>query len=114
MAKFGVTFLPKNKNTFPLKMISSKFPIGIKYKAGVSAQLKSAVLLAGLNSYGDTTIIEQESSRDHTENILKSNTKAINFFENRKKIIKVYGKNEIKPINIKVFGDPSSAAFLQL
>ena len=111
MAKFGVTFLPKNKNTFPLKMISSKFPIGIKYKAGVSAQLKSAVLLAGLNSYGDTTIIEQESSRDHTENILKSNTKAINFFENRKKIIKVYGKNEIKPINIKVFGDPSSAAF---
>ena len=37
-------------------MVSSNFPIGIKYKAGVSAQLKSAVMLAGLNSYGNTQI----------------------------------------------------------
>jgi len=111
MSKFGANFLPKNKYTFPLKMISSRFPIGIKYKAGVSAQLKSAVLLAGLNSYGNTTIIEQLSSRNHTENILKGNTKTIKFINNGKKIINIYGKNEIKPINIKVFGDPSSAAF---
>lgn len=111
MSKFGAIFLPKNKYTFPLKMISSKFPIGIKYKAGVSAQLKSAVLLAGLNSYGNTTIMEQLSSRNHTENILKGNTKTIKFVNNGKKIIKIYGKNEIKPVNIKVFGDPSSAAF---
>jgi 3-phosphoshikimate 1-carboxyvinyltransferase len=111
MSKFGAIFLPKNKYTFPLKMISSKFPIGIKYKAGVSAQLKSAVLLAGLNSYGNTTIMEQLSSRNHTENILKGNTKTIKFINNGKKIIKIYGKNEIKPVNIKVFGDPSSAAF---
>ena len=110
MSKFGATFLPKNKNTFPLKMISSKFPTGIRYKAGVSAQLKSAVLLAGLNSYGDTTIIEQVNSRNHTENILKNNSKSIKFLK-KKKIIKVSGKNEIKPINIKIFGDPSSAAF---
>ena len=46
-------------------------PIGIKYKAGVSAQLKSAVILAGLNSYGKTKIIEKKKSRDHTENMLK-------------------------------------------
>ena len=110
MSKFGATFLPKNKNTFPLKMISSKFPTGIIYKAGVSAQLKSAVLLAGLNSYGDTTIIEKVNSRNHTENILKSNNKTIKFLK-KKKIIMVSGKNEIKPINIKIFGDPSSAAF---
>ena len=110
MSKFGATFLPKNKNTFPLKMISSKFPTGITYEAGVSAQLKSAVLLAGLNSYGDTTIIEKVNSRNHTENILKSNSKTIKFLK-KKKIIKVSGKNEIKPINIKIFGDPSSAAF---
>ena len=45
-------------------------PIGINYKAGVSAQLKSAVILAGLNSYGDTNIEEQIISRDHTENFL--------------------------------------------
>ena len=55
-------------------MISSEMPIGINYKAGVSAQLKSAVILAGLNSYGDTKIIEKEKSRDHTENMLLKNT----------------------------------------
>ena len=54
--------MPKNKFTFPLKIISSEFPIGIKYKAGVSAQLKSAVIFAGINSYGDTEITEEEKS----------------------------------------------------
>ena len=50
MSEFGAIFFPKNKFNFPLKLISSEMPIGIKYKAGVSAQLKSAVILAGLNS----------------------------------------------------------------
>ena len=71
MEQFGATFLPKNKFKFPLKLISSDMPIGIKYKAGISAQLKSAVMFAGLNSYGNTTIIENQKSRDHTENILR-------------------------------------------
>ena len=48
-------------------------PIGIIYKSGVSAQLKSAVMLAGLNSFGNTLIEEQVQSRDHTENILRKN-----------------------------------------
>jgi 5-enolpyruvylshikimate-3-phosphate synthase len=60
MSKFGATFLPKNKFNFHLKLISSEMPIGINYKAGVSAQLKSAVILAGLNSYGNTKIIEEQ------------------------------------------------------
>ena len=51
-------------------MISSQMPVGINYKAGVSAQLKSAVILAGLNAYGNTEIIEKSFSRNHTENIL--------------------------------------------
>ena len=59
MIEFGAFFFPKNKFTFPLKMISSNMPIGINYKAGVSAQLKSAVILAGLNSHGNTNIIEE-------------------------------------------------------
>ena len=111
MTKFGTIFLPKNKYTFPLKLISSKMPIGIKYNAGVSAQLKSAVILAGLNSYGETTIFEQVFSRDHTENILKKNINAIKIKKNKKKIIKVFGKKNLKQININVSGDPSSAAF---
>ena len=49
MSQFGAVFLPKHKFYFPLKLISTEMPIGIKYKAGVSAQLKSAVILAALN-----------------------------------------------------------------
>ena len=70
MSQFGAFFLPKNKFNFPLKIISSEIPLGINYKAGVSAQLKSAVIFAGLNSYGNTEIIEKEKSRNHTENML--------------------------------------------
>ena len=58
MQEFGATFYPKNKFNFPLKMISSEMPLGINYVSGVSAQLKSAVILAGLNSYGNTEIKE--------------------------------------------------------
>ena len=59
MSKFGASFYPKNKFNFPLKLISSTFPVGINYEAGVSAQLKSAVIFAGLNSYGVTKIKEK-------------------------------------------------------
>ena len=65
MNKFGASFLPINKFKFPLKLRSSSMPIGINYNAGVSAQLKSAVIFAGLNSYGDTSIIEKKKSRSH-------------------------------------------------
>ena len=111
MSKFGTLFFPKNKQTFPLKIISSQIPIGIRYKAGVSAQLKSAVILAGLNSYGNTIIEEKISSRDHTENLLKNNTNSIKIKRGKKKIIKIFGKNYLKPLNLDVSGDPSSAAF---
>jgi len=111
MSKFGATFLPKKKYSFPLKLISSKMPIGINYKAGVSAQLKSAVILAGLNSYGNTIIEEKISSRNHTENILAKNFDAIKIKGSKKKIITVFGKKNLKPLNINVSGDPSSAAF---
>ena len=111
MNSFGANFLPKNKFTFPLKMVSSKFPIGIKYIAGVSAQLKSAVILAGLNSFGKTEIIENEKSRDHTENILVKNKQVIKIKEKKNKTIEIFGKEQLKPIFIDVPGDPSSAAF---
>ena len=111
MSEFGAEFLPKNKFNFPLKIISTEMPVGIKYKAGVSAQLKSAVLLAGLNSYGITEIIEDKKSRDHTENMLIKNSQAIKIKKGRKKLIKIFGKKNLNPINIDVPGDPSSAAF---
>ena len=77
MSKFGSFFLPHNKFNFPLKLKSSSIPIGINYYSGVSAQLKSAVMLAALNSYGETNIFEQNKSRDHTENLLKDNKQTI-------------------------------------
>ena len=111
MSEFGATFLPENRDRLPLKLISTNLPIGINYNAGVSAQLKSAVIFAGLNSYGDTKIIENQRSRDHTENILKKSNEAIKVHDNKKKIIRVFGRKSLKSINIKVPGDPSSAAF---
>lgn len=111
MSAFGASFIPKNKNNFPLKMVSSDFPIGINYKAGVSAQLKSAVILAGLNSFGLTKIIEQEISRDHTENVLLNNSNVIKIRKNKKKVITIFGKKQLEAFNISVPGDPSSAAF---
>ena len=101
MNEFGATFLPKNKTTFPLTLISSKIPIGIEYKAGVSAQLKSAAILAGLNANGVTNIIEEDQSRNHTENMLLQSQNHI----------KIFGKKYLNPLKINVGGDPSSAAF---
>jgi 3-phosphoshikimate 1-carboxyvinyltransferase len=111
MSEFGAEFLPKNKFNFPLKLVSTENPICINYKAGVSAQLKSAVILAGLNSYGTTEIIENKKSRDHTENMLIKNPQAIKIEKGEKKTIKVFGKKYLNSINFDVPGDPSSAAF---
>ena len=111
MSEFGAEFLPKNKFNFPLRFISTEMPIGIKYKSGISAQLKSAVILAGLNAYGTTEIIEEKASRNHTENILVKNPQSIKISNQGEKIIKIFGKKYLNPINLNIPGDPSSAAF---
>ncbi len=111
MGEFGAEFLPKNKFNFPLKLVSTEMPVCINYMSGVSAQLKSAVILAGLNSFGTTQVIEGKKSRDHTENILIKNSQAIKIKKHNKKLIEVYGKKYLNRINIDVPGDPSSAAF---
>ena len=111
MSKYGAFFFPKNKTTLPLKLVSSEMPIGIRYLAGNSAQLKSAVIFAGLNSYGVTQIEEKKKSRDHTENMLAHNSQAIKINNKKNKIIKVFGRKHLNPIDVDIPGDPSSAAF---
>ena len=111
MSEFGAEFLPRNKFNFPLKIISTEMPVGINYKSGISAQLKSAVMLAGLNAYGVTEIIEERNSRNHTENILKKSPQAIKIKKGKKNFIQIFGKKYLYPMNIKIPGDPSSAAF---
>ena len=106
-------FYPKKKTNFPLTLISSEIPVGIKYKAEISAQLKSAVLLGGLNANGVTNVIEKKQSRNHTENILLQSPNILKIKKNDKgqNHIKIYGKNYLNPLKINVGGDPSSAAF---
>lgn len=111
MSKFGATFIPKNKFNFPLKIISTDLPVGIEYEAGVSAQLKSAVMLAALNSFGTTEIIEKKKSRDHTENMLLKNKEVIEVNKKKFKTITIYGKKKLNCLNMNIPGDPSSAAF---
>ncbi len=108
MEEFGANFHPKDKFNFPLKVISSEMPIGIYYKSDVSAQLKSAVILAGLNSYGNTNINLNKKSRDHSERMLKNNREVIVLNKNN---IKILGRKSISNFKISVAGDPSSASF---
>ena len=68
-------------------------------------------MLAGLNAYGVTEIIEEKNSRNHTENILKKDPRVIKIKKGKKNLIQIFGKRSLSSINIKIPGDPSSAAF---
>ncbi len=77
-----------------------------------SAQIKSGLLLAGLNIDGETNITEYKVTRDHTETMLESFGANINIVkEDKKKLIKIFGKKELKCKNIDVPNDLSSSAF---
>jgi 3-phosphoshikimate 1-carboxyvinyltransferase len=98
----------------PLTLSGARYPVPITYKTPVaSAQIKSAVLLAGLSAPGTTTVIEQEASRDHTELMLKhfgaDLTSAKEGAHGRK--ITLHGEPELHGAEVVVPADPSSAAF---
>jgi 3-phosphoshikimate 1-carboxyvinyltransferase len=77
-----------------------------------SAQVKSAVLLAGLNTPGVTRVIEPVATRDHSERMLAGFGATLTIeSSNRGRVISVHGEAELKPQAIVVPGDPSSAAF---
>ena len=72
LEKFGCTFEPKNKKTLPLFITGSEMPVAINYEEKIgSAQVKSSIIFASLNSPGTTKIKELKKSRDHTEKMLK-------------------------------------------
>ncbi|QPF84844.1 3-phosphoshikimate 1-carboxyvinyltransferase [Bradyrhizobium genosp. L] len=98
----------------PLTLHGARYPVPLTYKTPVaSAQIKSAVLLAGLSAPGTTTVIEQEASRDHTELMLKhfgaDITSAKEGSHGRR--ITLEGEPELHGANVVVPADPSSAAF---
>jgi len=113
LRKFGAASFGRSKGRLPMTMVGARSPIPIQYTLPVpSAQVKSAVLLAGLNVPGDTIIIEKEMTRDHTERMLSSfgaDLKVEDIPNGRS--ITVSGYSELKSQNICVPSDPSSAAF---
>ena len=98
----------------PLTLRGAADPIPITYEPPVaSAQLKSAVLLAGLAAPGETTVIEAEATRDHTERLLKHFGAKISskpHGDHGRRIV-LQGQPELEPANVIVPADPSSAAF---
>lgn len=98
----------------PLTLQGALDPMPIEYESPVpSAQLKSAVLLAGLAAPGETTVIEAEATRDHTERLLKHfGAKIVSkpHGEHGRRVT-LQGQPELEPASVMVPADPSSAAF---
>ena len=113
LSEFGGYFSTNYDCKLPIHVIGSNEPIPINHILKIpSAQVKSAILLAGLNVKGTTSITENEATRDHTEKMLESF--GANIKVKRKglsKIISVSGFSKITTSAIKVPGDISSAAF---
>jgi 3-phosphoshikimate 1-carboxyvinyltransferase len=98
----------------PLRLQGARSPVPIVYRTPVaSAQIKSAVLLAGLAAPGATTVIEPEASRDHTERLLRHFGAEVTVVPEgaHGRRITVKGEPELIPAPVVVPADPSSAAF---
>ena len=97
----------------PMTIVGAAEPVPLRYTVPMpSAQVKSAVLLAGLNAPGDTVVIEKEATRDHTERMLSGFGATITTEEtNEGRVITLAGQPELQPQVIVVPRDPSSAAF---
>ena len=115
LEKMGARVLDQAEGgRLPLTLRGAAEPIPIVYESPVpSAQLKSAVLLAGLAAPGETTVIEAEATRDHTERLLKhfgAKLTSKPYGEHGRRIT-LQGQPELEPANVVVPADPSSAAF---
>ena len=113
LSTMGASFTPSPGGTLPLTMEGMQPAVPITYRLPVaSAQVKSAVLLAGLNTPGTTTVIEPVPTRDHTERMLRGFGAELTVEEaDGERAIRIHGPAELRPCDIAVPGDPSSAAF---
>ncbi len=113
LRRMGVAFTARSGGLLPLTVHGSDMLMPIEETLSVaSAQVKSAILLAGLNTRGKTTVIETAPSRDHTENMLKyfgANIEVDDIREGR--AITISGYPELEARDIQVPADISSAAF---
>lgn len=113
LAQMGARFELRSNGRLPGAVIGTSNPLPITYALPVaSAQVKSAILLAGLNTPGKTTVIEKEPTRDHTERMLRHFGVEVTVEQVEGGLAAtVTGHAELTARDLKVPGDPSSAAF---
>lgn len=114
LREMGTSVIARSGDRLPASIRGAKQPLPVTYRVPMpSAQVKSAVLLAGLNCPGETTVIEPIATRDHTEKMLAGFGAEISVTLNDagERVIKLTGQPELKPQDLEVPGDPSSAAF---
>jgi 3-phosphoshikimate 1-carboxyvinyltransferase len=114
LSRMGADFTASPGGTLPLMLRGASPAVPITYRLPVaSAQVKSAILLAGLNTPGITTVIEPVPTRDHSERMLAGFGAGLTVETDGDgaRVIATTGEAELKPQEIEVPGDPSSAAF---
>jgi 3-phosphoshikimate 1-carboxyvinyltransferase len=114
LSLMGASFTATPGNRLPLTMRGASPAVPLEYRLPVaSAQVKSAILLAGLNTPGITRVIEPIPTRDHSERMLRGfgADLSVEIAQDGTRTISLVGEAELQPQNIIVPGDPSSAAF---
>ncbi|WP_298291624.1 3-phosphoshikimate 1-carboxyvinyltransferase [Novosphingobium sp.] len=114
LSTMGAEFTASPGGRLPLTLRGISPAVPIEYQLPVaSAQVKSAILLAGLNTPGITTVIEPIPTRDHSERMLRGfgAELTVDIADDGARVIRVRGEAELQPQDIVVPGDPSSAAF---
>jgi len=111
---FGTEAIAREGGRLPITIKGARNPMPVTYRLPVaSAQVKSAVLLAGLNAPAETTVLEAEPTRDHTERMLThfGATVRRELTDDGLTAITVVGQPELTAAHVRVPADPSSAAF---
>lgn len=115
LSKMGTEIVEQaDGGKLPIRLKGARDPFPIEYESPVpSAQVKSAVLLCGLAAPGETTVIEVEATRDHTERMLTyfgADVKVAHHGAHGRRIT-LKGRPQLAPQKLRIPGDPSSAAF---
>ena len=113
LSLFGARAYGRQGGRLPMTVVGAADPVPVRYALPVaSAQVKSAVLLAGLNAPGQTVVIEREPTRDHSERMLVGfGAELVVERTAEGNVITLTGRPELKPQSVAVPRDPSSAAF---
>jgi 3-phosphoshikimate 1-carboxyvinyltransferase len=113
LSLFGARAYGRSGGRLPMTVVGAASPVPVRYATPVaSAQVKSAVLLAGLNAPGETVVIEREATRDHSERMLIGFGAQVHVEKTRDgNVITLTGQPELRPQTVAVPRDPSSAAF---